>query len=165
MTNKLLLTMIALLLASTPALAVDKATFVQKAEESGEFEIASSDLAKHKAHGPDVKKFAQQMITDHTEAADKLKTAAANAGVKPERVNKMSAKHAQDMEKLEKAKPSEFDAIYVDIQKKAHEEAVDLFRNYAEGGDNAELRRFAQETLPVLETHLNHVKSITLSKM
>lgn len=156
---------LAIMAFAAPALALDTAGFVQKAEEAGEFEIASSDLAKHKAQSPDVKKFAQQMITDHTNAGEKLKAAAAKAGVKPERVNTPSEAHKADMEKLEGTKTGEFDATYVDIQRKAHQEAVSLFREYAKEGDDPDLRRFAQETLPTLEQHFAHVKSITVSGM
>jgi putative membrane protein len=165
MLKKLLLAAIPVMLCAMPALARDKNTFVQKAEESGEFEIASGDLAKHKAHGPDVQKFAAQMVTDHTAAGEKLKAAAGKAGVPAEKVNKMGEQHAADMAKLQNAKDAEFDALYINIQIQAHEEAVTLFRDYAKNGDDPDLRRFAQETLPTLELHLAHVKSMTHSKM
>jgi putative membrane protein len=163
--KKLLFAAIPVMLCAMPALARDKNTFVQKAEESGEFEIASGDLAKHKAQGPDVKKFAAQMVTDHTVAGEKLKEAAAKAGVSAEKVNKMGEQHAADMARLQNAKDAEFDALYIDSQIKAHEEAVTLFRDYVKNGDDPDLRRFAQDTLPTLELHLAHAKSITHSKM
>ena len=150
----------ALILFSVPALAVDKATFVQKAEESGEFEIGSGDLAKNKGESAGVKEFGQQMVTDHTAAGEKLKKAAADAGVKPEAVNALSQKHADDMEKLQNAKTGEFDALYIQQQTEAHQEAVNLFKDYARNGDDPTLKKFAQDTLPTLEQHLDHVKKL-----
>jgi putative membrane protein len=145
MLKKLLLAAIPVMLCAMPALARDKNIFVQKAEESGEFEIASGDLAKHKAQGPDVQKFAAQMVTDHTAAGEKLKAAAGRAGVPAEKVNKMGEQHAADMAMLQNAKDA-VDALYINIQIQAHEEAVTLFRDYVKNGDDPDLRRFAQDT-------------------
>jgi putative membrane protein len=150
----------ALILFAMPALAVENATFVQRAEESGEFEIGSGDLAKNKGKSAGVKEFGQQMVTDHTAVGEKLKKAAADAGVKPEAVNALSPKHAADMEKLQKAKAGEFDALYIQQQTEAHQEAADLFKDYARNADDPILKRFAQETLPTLEMHLYHVKKL-----
>ena len=40
------------------------------------------------------------------------------------------------------------------------QEAVELFSNYAKEGKNAELKNFAQQTLPTLEQHLKQVRSL-----
>jgi len=42
----------------------------------------------------------------------------------------------------------------------AHEQTIELFRNYAEQGDNADLKAFAQSTLPKLEQHLQEAKQL-----
>lgn len=134
--------------------------FVAKAEEAGEFEIGSSRLAKNKSQNAAVKQFADQMITDHTAAAEKLRAVAQLQGVGADKANALTPAHQADMERLEKATVSEFDALYVDMQRKAHEDAVALFRSYADGGKDAKLKQFAIETLPTLEQHLAHVKTL-----
>ena len=167
MSTKYLVAVIGALLLSTPSFAAtSKAEFVKKATEAGDFEIASSRLALEKSQAPDVKKFAQQMIDDHTKAAQELETVAADAGIPPEKQPvKASDKHMKDMEKLQSAKPGNFDPAYVDVQRKAHEEAVELFSSYAESGDDPKLKQFAADTLPTLKSHLDHVKTLTVSKM
>lgn len=156
----------ALLLSSPSAAETSAADFVKKATAAGDFEIATSQLALEKSQAPDVKRFAQQMIDDHTAAAQKLAAVATDAGLPPEsQPVKASDKHMKNIQMLQGANPAEFDASYVAVQKKAHEEAVDLFSKYAESGDNAKLKAFAAETLPTLQSHLSHVKTITLSKM
>ena len=71
-----------------------------------------------------------------------MKKAAADAGVKPEKVDALSQKHAAAMEKLQNANPGEFDALYIQQQAEAHREAVNLFKDYARNGDDAILRRW-----------------------
>jgi putative membrane protein len=48
----------------------------------------------------------------------------------------------------------QFDETYDKAQREGHEEAVELFRAYAQNGDNKDLRRWAAKTLPHLEHHL-----------
>jgi putative membrane protein len=137
--------------------------FVAKAEEAGEFEIGSSRLAKSKSQNEGVRQFADQMISDHTAAAEKLRAVAQLQGIRGDKVDALSSAHQADMERLEKASVSEFDAIYLDVQTKAHEDAVALFKSYAEDGDDAQLKQFAAQTLPKLEQHLEHVRALNRS--
>jgi putative membrane protein len=160
-------TLFAALFLATPSLAAaSKSEFVKKATQAGDFEIASSRLALEKSQSADVKKFAQQMIDDHTKAAQQLQTVATEAGVPPENQPvKASNKQMEDMEKLQSAKPGNFDPTYVNAQRKAHEEVIELFSTYANSGDDPKLKQFASETLPTLKSHLDHVKTLTVSKM
>ncbi len=64
------------------------------------------------------------------------------------------------MDQLSTASGREFDRAYVDAQVKTHKEAVELFSTYANEGDNAGLKTFAQQTLPMLADHFKHVKTL-----
>lgn len=157
---------LAVLAAALPSLAMAKPnqttqTFVKKAEISGEFEVGSSRLAQDKAMSPAVKDFAAMMIKDHTAASEKLRAAAQKEGLSPEQVSRLDDRHAKQMKALESAKPDEFDKLYLDQQRRAHEEAVDLFRSYANSkSSEGAVKQFASETLPTLEEHLKHVKDL-----
>jgi putative membrane protein len=134
--------------------------FVAKAEEAGEFEIGSSRLAQNKSQSAAVKQFAGQMISDHTAAGEKLRAAAKLQGIEGDKANAVSPAHQADMDRLEKATVAEFDPLYIDIQTKAHEEAVSLFKSYADEGKDEPLKKFAAETLPTLEQPLAHVRNL-----
>ncbi|MDB5621992.1 MAG: outer membrane protein, partial [Devosia sp.] len=45
-------------------------------------------------------------------------------------------------------------------QAAAHMEAVDLFRTFADEGDNEAVQAFAAETLPTLDMHKQHIKEL-----
>ena len=46
------------------------------------------------------------------------------------------------------------------MQVSAHKDAVSLFERYGKGGDNAELKTFANETLPTLKEHLKMAQDL-----
>jgi putative membrane protein len=101
------------------------------------------------------------MVDDHSQANEKLKETV-NAENLSDLLPKdsLDAKHQDTMDKLEKADAARFDGEYVKAQKKAHEEAVTLFREYVNRGDNAGIRQFATQTLPTLEKHQEHAKRL-----
>lgn len=72
----------------------------------------------------------------------------------------LDAEHQQMIQRLQQAQGAEFDRLYVQQQTQAHQNAVDLFQNYARAGDVAELRQWAQQTLPDLQDHLRKVQQL-----
>jgi putative membrane protein len=158
------ITVLAAALLCTAAVAADKAPkesmdFANTVASATAFEIQSSKLAQKNANAPEVKSFAGQMITDHTKAAEEFKAAIQEAGINPPK-DSMGLKDLANYEKLHLTTANSFDTSYVKAQLKAHEEAVSLFRGYAQNGQTAPLKAFAQKTLPMIEHHLEMIKSI-----
>jgi putative membrane protein len=143
-------------MAANPADGPDNA-FIMKAANSGMFEIESSKIAVDRAKDSEVKKFAQQMVTDHTKASAELKAAAGDkTPAKPD------AATAARIEKIKTSPDDGFDALYVDEQKAAHDEAVGLFTTASENAADAKIKDFAAKTLPVLKAHQDHVKQLNM---
>ena len=145
--------------SAAPAMNVDTPTFVQMAASSNMFEIESSKLAEEKSENDDIEEFAEQMIEDHTKAGEEMKAA---AGDMPE--PKLAPKHAAMIEQLRGVEGADFDAQYLDMQAQAHVEAVTLFTNYSQSGDDEKLVAFAKKTLPTLQMHEEHVKKIVAAQ-
>ena len=141
---------------------VASSNFVQKAAMSDQFEIESSKLALQKATDPQIKQFAQQMIDEHSKSSDKLKMTLQSAGanISPPAGLTLDAKHKALMDKLQAASGKDFDRLYIQIQRDGHEEALALFRKYSKDGEEASLKTFAQETLPVIEKHYQHIQAL-----
>lgn len=59
-------------LASVQALAASSDDFVEAATEAGIAEVVTGKLAQEKSQNTEIKTFAQQMVTDHTQANQKL---------------------------------------------------------------------------------------------
>ncbi len=132
--------------------------FATEAANAGMAEIALSDLALKKATNADVKAFAQQMITDHKAAAEKLKALATAKNITlPAVTGEEEQKTAAD---LQTKAGAEFDKAYVDIMVKDHDKAVSLFEDGSKNCVDADLKAFATETLPTLKAHQEHIKTI-----
>lgn len=132
--------------------APSTADFVAQASASDMFEIESSKLAVEKGDEA-TKAFAQQMISDHEKASAELKAMLAEGQVKATPASAMTDEHREEVDELAQLSGAEFKEEYFDDQVDAHEDAVDLFKRYAEGGDNPTLKAWAAKTLPALEHH------------
>src|SRR5262249_27813012 len=98
----------------------------------------------------------QRMIDDHRVADGKFKHALAEAKLPPPPA-KLSAEHRAVLADLKSKKAAAFDKAYIEAQYTAHVETVDLFKAYAEAGDNARLQFFAREILPPLRSIFDRV--------
>jgi putative membrane protein len=127
-------------------------SFTMAAASGNTLEVETSRIALQKSDNQDIKSFAQMMIDDHTKVGEAMKTTLQKAGL-PAPADKLTPKHQDTVDKLKQAGQGKFDGQYVAAQIKAHDEAVDLFSKYAKNGDNADLKQFAEATLPSLQKH------------
>jgi putative membrane protein len=135
------------------------AEFIDKAGSGGMFAVLSSDLALNKATDARVKELARRLATERRAANDRLVSTLRSAQLPPPPTG-LDPEHQEIMDKLSTASGREFDRAYLDAQVQAHEDVVELFASYAKEGDNAELKSFAQQTLPTLEDHFKHVQRL-----
>jgi putative membrane protein len=140
----------------------DASDFAVKAANGGLMEVEAGKLAEDKGMSPRVKDFGAMMVKDHGEANNKLKSVASSLNIAlPESVSNDAKK---DIEKLDKKNGKDFDKAYVDMMVDDHEKDVAEFRKAADNCSDSTLREFARQTLPVLEKHLDSIKSIAGKK-
>ncbi len=131
--------------------------FIQKVAIASQFEIMSSQLALQKTNTASVRQFAQQMVADHTKAGEDFKQAIVNSEMDVALPATLDEAHQETMAELQESSGMAFDDQYLKAQMITHDEAVLLFRTYAENGENKALQQFAEATLPTLEQHQFHV--------
>ncbi len=136
--------------------------FMTEAAKGGMAEIELSKLATTKAQNAEVKKYAQQMIQDHTNASAELKQLAGKKNVTLP--TELDAEHKAIKDRLSGLSGAEFDKAYVNAMVSDHEKTVNLFKTQADGGTDADAKAFAAKTLPKLQGHLDMIKGIE-SKM
>jgi putative membrane protein len=127
--------------------------FVQEAATSDMFEIESSKLAVERAD-PATKTFAQQMIADHQKTSMEMKQLVDSGKVQAPIPTAMTSSQKNMLDQLNGLHGDDFNKQYHSDQVSAHKDAVDLFKRYGDGGDNADLKSWAAATLPALEHHL-----------
>ena len=149
------------LTAGAPAYAApDTKEFVQKVAISDMFEVEAGKLAADKAEHAEVKSFGDKMVADHTKTSEELKSIIAENKIDAEIPAELDAEHKEKLDALNKASDKEFDRTYVKQQVKAHKTAVQLFEDYASGGDNEQLKEWAKNTVPALKGHLEMAQSL-----
>jgi putative membrane protein len=148
---------------STPAMNSQTGTmndpdFVTEAAVGGMAEVELGRLAANKAQNPEVKKFAQQMIADHTKSNNELKTLA--GGKNMTLPTELDAKHKSTMTELQGLSGAAFDKAYIAGQLADHERTVKLFQGQSQSGTDAEIKAFAAKNLPALQMHLEMVRNL-----
>jgi putative membrane protein len=133
--------------------------FVSKAAMTDLFEIEAGKLAQQRSTNDDYKTFAQMTIDDHTNTTTQLKTMQASIrGL--QLPSELDSAHKQKLQKLQALAEAPFERQYKAEQVQGHEQAIRLFETYAKSGDNTELKKWAEDTLPTLKTHLQHAQAL-----
>jgi putative membrane protein len=151
----------ALLPAAAWAQTPTTADFVEKVAMSDMLEIQSSQLALSRSPDADTKPFAEKMLKDHNQTSVELKSLVESGKVKAKLPTAMDSEHLKKLDELKAKSGKDFDAAYDRMQMEAHEQAVALFEQYARNGDNADLKTWAERTLPHLKEHLAMAKRLS----
>jgi putative membrane protein len=143
------------LLGAVPALAAvsgaDK-TFATEAAHGGLAEVQMGQLALQKASSPQVKEFAQRMVTDHTQANQDLMQLGKSENLTLP--TQLDAKHKSEMGRLSAMSGNAFDAAYMQHMVQDHKKTVADFQKQAQSGSDPALKTFAQKYLPIIQQHL-----------
>ena len=126
--------------------------FATKAAQGGIKEVRFGELAQQQAARDEVKQFGQRMVEDHGQANEQLMQIAEDKGI--ELPQELSDEDQQKFDELQQKSGEEFDQAYMDELVRDHEEDVEEFQQYVETGQDPDLTGFAEQTLPVLEEHL-----------
>lgn len=142
-----------------PPLAASDATFIQDAAQGGLAEIQEAQLAQKMSHNPKVKAYASRMITDHTQADSQLSSIATSKGATvPTSPNDMQM---QQMTALQSEKGHKFDHDYIADQITDHTMMLQMFQTEATSSTDPDLKKFAADTTPIIQSHLDMAKAIT----
>jgi putative membrane protein len=123
-------------------------------------EISAAKIAQDKGNAEE-KKFAQQMITDHTKTTSDLKGLVTAGNVKAELPTTMDSSYQKKLNKLRDTKPDGFSGEYGPMKVSAHKDAVSLFERYAKSRDNPKLEDWAGKMLPTLQHHLQMAEALS----
>lgn len=131
--------------------------FARLLAAGGMTEVAAGRLAARRGSLAAVKSFGDQMARDHTQAGERLKAIARDSAIP------LPAEPAPDqqalLQELENAPGERFDAIYLRGQLIEHQKTVQLLEWEIGSGQNANLQRWAAETLPTVLDHLRRAQA------
>jgi putative membrane protein len=139
------------------------ADFVKEAATSDMLEIQAAKIAEDKGNAEE-KKFAGQMVTDHTKTSSELRELVSGSAVMADIPTKLDVSSQKKLDKLRDAKPADFAGQYDPMQVSAHKDAVSLFERYSKSGDNPKLKDWAGKTLPALQHHLDMAEAMNKNR-
>lgn len=126
--------------------------FIERAAEDGMKEVEVSKTVASKAADPGVKAFAERMVKDHSDANKKLMDLAQSKGLNiPSDLKKGDRR---DVDKMAKMDPDKMDRSYMKDQVKDHKRDVKEFEKESKNAKDADVKKFASDTLPTLQEHL-----------
>lgn len=136
----------------------DTGAFVSNAAQSDMYEIEAAKIAQEKSKNADVKKFAAQMVKDHTKSSSEMKPLIIKAGQTPP--TDLDQRRKGFLDNLKSADAASFDKTYMDQQVAAHDEALTLLQGYAKDGSDAGLKAAAAKMVPIVQHHSDMAKQI-----
>lgn len=126
--------------------------FVENAVRSNMAEYELGKLAEQHASSPEVKQFAERMVSDHGKAGEALREVAQHNGITLP--DKPKHSETREMGKLAKLTGTQFDRAYIDHMVKDHRKDVKEFQEQAQKAKDPEVKKIAEQMLPTLKEHL-----------
>lgn len=126
--------------------------FIEHVARGGQAEVDLGRLGEQKAQSTEVKALARRLVADHTKSNQQLMKIAQQEGVQPPA--QQSKSERSERAKLEKLDGQAFDQAFVKQIVQDHQKDIKYFQKEQESLKDPQLRSFAQQTLPVLQEHL-----------
>ena len=148
---------IAAVLATSSAFAQADQKFIKEAIEGNLAEVQMGQLAQKNGASQGVKDFGQMLATDHSQANTKATSVANSLNVTPP--TEPNAKQKKDYDKMSKLNGAAFDKAFAVHMVADHEKDIAAYHKETKS-KNQTVARYASETLPTLQKHLETAQSL-----
>lgn len=147
-----------------PASTLNDAQIAAIVVAANQVDIDAGQLALKKSKNPEVKKFAERMVTDHTavnKAAVELVTKLKVTPQDSDTSKSLASGGSDARAKLEKLEGDAFDRAYVDNEVAYHEAVIGVLKTQLiPAASNQELKDALVGAQPAFDAHLQHAKQI-----
>ncbi|HZX31675.1 MAG TPA: DUF4142 domain-containing protein [Rhodocyclaceae bacterium] len=138
--------------AAGPVAGADRA-FMAEAANNSLAEVEAARLVEARTDNASIKSMAQQMERDYASLGDELKRLASQKGI--ELPTTIGGEPRGQLSRLTTLSKPEVDGAFLrDFGIDAHQKTISLFERQAREGQDADLKAFAERTLPKLREHL-----------
>jgi len=140
--------------------AVPDVLFAAAAASGGLAEVNISQIGLQRATDPELKRFSQQMVEDHTRMNQELMSLASQKRLQiPQGIDARAQFCAESLSGLT---GPEFDKCYAKAQLVIHMDSVAMFKAEAERGQDPDMKALAAKALPKIQAHLKMIKPIAM---
>ncbi len=144
-----------------PLAAADR-NFLVRAAGSGLAEVEAARLAADKAQDAGVKRYAAMLVEQHSAANQELMGLAQSKGLSLP--TSAPAGKRRELNRLNREKGEDFDALFVQNGVREHKQDVRLFREASRNAKDPEVKAWAAKMLPTLEQHLREAQALPAAK-
>jgi putative membrane protein len=135
--------------------------FVTKAADGGQSEVDLAQLAAERASNPDVRAFAQKLVSDHSKVNSELENLASTKSVKLDQDNDKDRAY----KRLSAKSGPDFDREFIDHMIDEHEDDIKMFEKASVDAKDLDVRNFASKHLADLRQHLQQAQALQRSTM
>lgn len=134
--------------------------FIMDAAHGGMAEVRLGQLALQRSNNAEVRRFAQQMIQEHSQANQQLMQLATQKGVTPPTTP--GPKYEAAMQRLMQLSGENFDRAYMsEAGVNSHLESAAVYQRQAMMGQDPDLKAFAARITPRVQGHLEMAATMT----
>ncbi|MBH8559543.1 DUF4142 domain-containing protein [Hymenobacter negativus] len=135
--------------------------FMTKAASGGMLEVEMGKQVAARAVTPEAKKYAQQMVADHTKGNAELMALAAKKNITLPTT--LGDDHQKVLKDVVEEKGVKMDQEYMKEMLKDHEEDVKEYTDASIKAADPDIKAFAAKTVPMLKMHLDMVTKMKLT--
>lgn len=135
--------------------------FIDQAADIDMLEAHVGQMAQNQASNADVRNFGQTLEQDHSKAYGQLLELGQR--IHQDVPRGIDVHREPAVTHLERAKGAQFDRQFAMDEVRDHQKALAEFKREAEHGDNADVKNYANQQIPVLEEHLHKAQDLARS--
>ncbi|MEV0734250.1 DUF4142 domain-containing protein [Polymorphospora sp. NPDC050346] len=134
------------------------ARYLRAAHQANLAGIEAGQLAGTKDVAPQIADLGAQFVADNTQLDVELRRTAAAVGVElPDRLNR---DQQVVLGRLRDADGDRFERLFIASEASAHKRAIRRNKTELDRGTEAEAKRYAQESTPILQTHYDDLRAV-----
>jgi putative membrane protein len=138
------------------------AQFIEHEAASGRAIITIAEEAATRGESEAIRSYARALVRDHGKSNASLAKLALSKGVVLESGD--IARHEARLGQLREERGAAFDNEFIVLMIKMHKDSAENFEQTATDSPDADIKKWASETLPGLKAHLKKAKDLTPSK-
>jgi putative membrane protein len=144
--------------------ALDRPTILATLISANDAEVQAGRLAADRARSNEVRRFAQMMVDDHSDANRKVREAASRLNARPSNdasVREMERHSQDDLNRLRGLRGDDFDRAYMQAQVQGHRDLLSkIDSQMMTGGRTDEMHSLLQDTRQLVQRHLDEAQRV-----
>jgi putative membrane protein len=146
---------------SSNSLSATDREFVDRAAQISMTEAHLGKMAQSQGQDQSVKDYGQTLVTDHTDAYNRLSNIAQSHGYTiPKSIDQ---EHQTEIQSLQNLSGLQLDQKFRDTEVQDHQQALSWFRSQEQSLQNPDLKSYASDMAATIEKHLNLAQNLGAS--